>query len=222
MKKVLVVAPHPDDETLACGGTILKHKKQGHIINWLIVTGISEEAGYPAASVSTRNKEIETVAGMYDFDNIINLRLPTTMLDTLPMADLVKSIGDVIHETQPEIVYLPYRGDVHTDHKIVFDAVVSCTKWFRHKSIKRVLAYETISETDFGINPDNNGFKPNVFIDISNHLERKIEIFKVYSSEVGSFPFPRSEQSIRALAAMRGVTAGFEAAEAFMLLRETL
>ena len=98
--------------------------------------------------------------------------------------------------------------------------MVACTKCFRFHSIKRILAYETISETDFGMNPSYNTFRPNVYIDISKYLEMKLEIMRIYASELGDFPFPRSEKAIRALAALRGAAAGCEAAEAFMLLKE--
>lgn len=220
MRKVLFVAPHPDDETLGCGGTILRHKAEGDDVCWLIVTGISEEMGFSSEKVSLRDKEIETVAGLYSFDSPYNLRLPTTRLDDLSIAELIDKIGTVFKQVQPEIVYLPYRGDVHTDHKIVFDAAVSCTKWFRYGFIKRVLAYETLSETDFGINPESNGFRPNVFVNITSYLDKKLEIMKTYESELGQFPFPRSEENIKALAKLRGASAGCDAAEAFMLLKE--
>lgn len=220
MRKVLFVAPHPDDETLGCGGTILRHKAEGDDICWLIVTGISEDIGFSSEQVSLRDKEINIVASSYSFDSLHKLCFPTSRLGALSMLELIEKIGSIFRQIQPEIVYLPYRGDIHTDHKIVFDAVVSCTKWFRCGSVKRVLAYETLSETDFGVNPDANGFRPNVFVDISPYMERKLNIMKTYESELGQFPFPRSEEAIRSLALLRGTTAGCNAAEAFMLLKE--
>lgn len=222
MKKVIVVAPHPDDETLGGGGTLLRHKEQGDELNWLIVTDITQEADLYIKKLYSREKEIEKVANMYGFKSVYNLKWPTTRLDALPMADIVDSIGSVFKEVRPEIVYLPYPGDIHTDHKVVFNAVASCTKWFRFDSVKRVLAYETLSETDFAINPHDNCFCPNVFIDISKYLETKIEIMKVYADELNGFPFPRSEQAIRALAALRGAAAGCRSAEGFMLLKEII
>jgi len=222
MSKILVVAPHPDDETLGCGGTILKHKSQGDEIVWLIVTDILETEGFIAEKITNRNHEIEIVAGLYGYDEVYRLSFPTTKLDVFPLGQIIESISTVIRKENPDIIYLPYRGDVHSDHKIVFDAVISCTKWFRYSSVKRVLCYETLSETDFGINPDYNGFRPNVFVNISDFMEKKIDIIKVYKSEMGDFPFPRSEQSIRALAMMRGSACGCNFAETFMLLKEIL
>ena len=100
----------------------------------------------------------------------------------------------------------------------MMEAASACTKWFRYPSVKRVLAYETPSETDFGIDPRDTGFKPNVFVDITVQLKRKVELMKIYASEVGEFPFPRSEEALRALAELRGSQAGYEAAESFSLL----
>ncbi|MFM1651281.1 PIG-L deacetylase family protein [Brevibacillus sp. B_LB10_24] len=220
MSKVMVVAPHPDDETLGCGGTLLKHKELGDDIHWLIITSITEKLGFSQDRMQSRINEIEKVSNLYGFTSVHNLGLPTTHLDAIPINEIVAEIGRVFQTEQPEIVYIPYRGDVHTDHKFVFDAVVSCTKWFRYPFIKRVLAYETLSETDFGLNPDTNGFRPNVFVDITNFLDQKINIMEIFRSEISEHPFPRSKKAITALAHLRGAAAGSHAAEAFMLLKE--
>ncbi|MBZ0156714.1 MAG: PIG-L family deacetylase [Alphaproteobacteria bacterium] len=220
MKKILFIAPHPDDETLGCGGTILRHKVEGDEIYWLLVTCILEEFGFTSEAVSFRKKEIETIAELYSFNSVYNLELPTTRLESLPITDLIEKMSSVFRQIQPEVIYLPYRGDIHTDHKVVFDAAVSCTKWFRYGSVKQILAYETLSETDFEINPESRGFRPNVFVDITLYLDKKIDIMKVYKNELGQFPFPRSPEAIRSLALFRGAIAGCNAAEAFMLLKE--
>ncbi len=222
MNKVLVVSPHPDDETLGCGGVVLRHKKEGDEINWLIVTSITEKADYKLKKIEGRAIEIQAVSNAYGFLSVHQCGFPTTMLDTIPISIIIKKISTIIHEIDPNIVYLPYRGDVHTDHRIVFDAVSSCLKWFRHPSVKRVLSYETLSETEAAANPDNNAFRPNVFINISSFLEKKIEIMKIYNDELGVFPFPRSIEAIRAMALLRGAASGFKAAEAFMLLKEII
>jgi LmbE family N-acetylglucosaminyl deacetylase len=217
--KTLVIAPHPDDESLGCGGTLLRRKAEGAELGWLIVTGISEEAGWPMDQVKQRDAELQTVEKLFGFSEVFNLRLPTACIDELPMGELIGHFSAVFKSFQPEEVFLPHRCDVHTDHKAVFDAVAACTKWFRYPSVRRVLAYETLSETDFGLDPDS-GFRPNCFVDIGSYLEEKLRILSVYRSELGTFPFPRSLEAIRALATLRGATAGFGAAEAFQLLRE--
>ena len=99
---------------------------------------------------------------------------------------------------------------------------MSATKSFRYPFIKRVLAYETISETDFGMKPEDGGFRPNVYINISNYLDRKLEILDIFESEIDEFPFPRSRKAVSALAQLRGVQCNSNAAEAFMLIKETL
>jgi LmbE family N-acetylglucosaminyl deacetylase len=217
--RVLVAAPHPDDEMLGCGGTLMRLKQQGAELAWLIVTGMSEEAGWTAERVQKRDAEIALVANSVGFSKIFNLRLPAARLDTFPLNELIEQFSAVFDSFSPEQVFLPSRADAHTDHRLVFDAIAACTKWFRHPSVRRVLAYETISETGFGLGAEPC-FCPNYFVDISAFLERKLEILAIYETELGDFPFPRSLEAIRALAAVRGAAAGFKAAEAFQLLRE--
>jgi N-acetylglucosamine malate deacetylase 1 len=218
MSTILAVAPHPDDETLGCGGTLLRLKAEGARVGWLIVTGISEATGWPAEQVRKRSLEIETVGRMYGFDAVFNLGLPAVRLDTLPMSEIVGKIAEVFRQFEPTEVFLPSRSDAHSDHAVVFDAAAACTKWFRYPSVQRVLAYETISETDASLG-SAAGFAPNYFVNIAPYLERKIAIMQTYASEMGAFPFPRSAEALRALAAVRGSAAGYPAAEAFQLLR---
>lgn len=169
-----------------------------------------------------RQKEIDTVAKIYDFKEVFQLDFPAAELDCIPMGDIVGRISQVFSKVMPQIVFTPYPGDIHSDHKVVFDATMSCTKWFRYPSVERVLAYETLSETDFSIDPDVNGFRPNVYINIGGFLEEKIKIMNIYASEISAFPFPRSEKAIKSLAYLRGAASGYEEAEAFMLLKERI
>lgn len=222
MSPVLVVAPHPDDETLGCGGTLLHHVCRGDEVYWLIVTDMSVNCGFSELQVIERQEEIQRVSQAYGFTGVYNLKLPPAELDGFPKGKLVSLIGKIINEVSPEIVYLPYRNDVHTDHRIVFDAVVSCSKWFRYPSIRRVLCYETLSETDFGLHPNLEGFTPNSFVDITDYINKKIEIAKIYKTEIGKFPFPRSPEVLEALARVRGAASGCLAAESFIILREII
>ena len=217
--RTLAIAPHPDDEILGCGGTLLRRKAEGAELGWLIVTGISEQTGWSGEQVQRRNTEIDQVTELVGFSRVFNLCLPTTQLDRLPISDLIEQFSAVFKAFQPEEVFLPHRSDVHTDHRVVFDVVAACAKWFRYPSVRRLLAYETLSETEFGLDADCI-FHPNCFIDIGDFLERKLEVMAVYKSELGVFPFPRSIEAIRAQATLRGATAGFMAAEAFQLLHE--
>ena len=219
MNKVMVIAPHPDDETLGVGGTLLRRKAEGASIAWLIVTTISKESGWSSEKVKQRADEIKRISLLYDFDEVYALNFQTTQLDTIPMSDIVAAVSGVFKLFKPDEVFVPHPSDVHTDHRVVFNAVSACTKWFRYPSVKRVLAYETLSETDFGLGTDQ-AFRPNVFVDVTEFFGKKIKAMDIYASEVGDFPFPRSHEAIRALATLRGAASGFKAAEAFELLRE--
>ena len=219
--KTIIVAPHPDDEVLGAGGTLLRRKVEGAEVAWLIVTSITAQAGYSADQIRKRANEIQQITKLFDFDSVSELNFPTAQLDQVPMSDLVAAISNVFKAFQPDEVFVPHPSDVHTDHRIVFDAVAGCTKWFRHPSIKRVLAYETISETDFGLGI-SKVFQPNVMIDIEPYLADKLRAMEIYASELSEFPFPRSHKAMQALATLRGAASGFVAAEAFELLRERL
>ena len=217
---VLIVAPHADDETLGCGGTILKLIDSGYMVHWLLVTGMSESAGYSADEIKKRSQEINIVAEQYGFASVHQLNLPPARLDSLAKGDIVGSISKVVSLIKPSSVYTVFRNDAHSDHEIVFDAVMSATKSFRYPFIKKILAYETISETDFGMKPESGGFKPNVFVDIGPYLEKKLGIMSVFESEIHEFPFPRSLKALAALAHLRGVQCNAVAAEAFVLIKE--
>ena len=219
MSKILVIAPHPDDETMGCGGALFKHKAEGDDIYWLIITGISQEGGWQEKVVKKRDNEIDAVAEKYGFSDVFNLRLPTTKMDTLPVSDLIGEISNVYKKVAPDIIYMPFAYDVHTDYQIIAKALQSTLKWFRYPHIKKVYMYETPSETEFNF-VENRIFSPNVFVNISQYLEDKIETMKIYEGEMGVFPFPRSEKAIRSLAALRGSQSGFESAEAFELVYE--
>ncbi len=222
MSKVLVIAPHPDDETLGCGGTLLKHKDEGDEIYWVIITNINEGHGWEKSIVEERQKEINNVANAYGFKGVFKLDFPTTKLDIVPIGEMVSSLSMVVNEVKPEIVYIPNRSDIHTDHQTAFKAIMSCTKNFRYPFIKRTCMYECLSETEFAPALPADVFVPNVFVDITKFLEEKIKIMKLYRDEIGTFPFPRSEENIRALAKYRGATAGVEVAEAFVLLKDVV
>ncbi|OSQ24998.1 GlcNAc-PI de-N-acetylase [Campylobacter concisus] len=216
--KILIVAVHPDDETLGCGGTLLKHKHNGDKIYWLICTKIDEGSDY----YTTRENEIKQASDVYKFDGVFSLGLKTMRVDEYSMSELIGKVSKVINEVKPNIIYLPFRGDVHSDHRKIFEASYSCTKVFRYPFIKKIYMMETLSETEFAPSTKEDSFIPNSFVDISEYFEKKIEIMKIFKSEVAEHPFPRSEKNIRALAVLRGATCGCEYAESFMLLKEIL
>ena len=215
MNKVLVVAVHPDDETLGCGGALFKHKDSGDEIHWMIATEMEELEG-----VSQRNIEIDKVVELYDFDSVHRLKLLTTKVDEYSMSELIARISLVVKKVKPNIIYLPFKNDIHSDHKCIFDAAYSCTKSFRYPFIKKIYMMETLSETEFSLSTKECSFIPNVFVDISGYINEKIEAMKLYEGEMGRHPFPRSERNIKALATYRGATAGCDYAESFMLIKE--
>ena len=217
MSKVLFVAPHPDDETLGCGGTILKHIAAGDQVYWLIATRIDDKNGWNKQSVTDRSKEITIVAEKYGFEKTIQFDFISTKLDLIPVSDLINEISEVQKSIAPDIIYLPFYNDVHSDHRILINAFQATIKWFRYKNVRRVMMYETLSETDFNF-VSKDRFMPNIYNDITEYLDKKIEIMNIYASEIGDYPFPRSEETIRALATFRGSQSGFRAAEAFQLV----
>lgn len=213
---VLVIAVHPDDETLGCGGTLLKHKASGDEVHWLICTTIDKTNSY----YKTREDELKMVADAYKFNSVNNLRLKTMQVDEYGMSSLIDKISNVINTIKPNIIYLPFKGDVHSDHRKIFEASYSCTKSFRYPFIKKIYMMEILSETEFAPSTKEDSFIPNTFVDISAYFEKKIEIMKIFKSEISMHPFPRSERNLKSLATLRGATAGCEYAESFVLLKE--
>ena len=218
--KVLVVSPHPDDETLGAGGTLLKLKASGNSIYWLNVTSIKTEYGYSIDRVEERTQEIERVRQAYGFNGFRNLELEPAGMDKYSTSELVMKFKQALEEVRPEVLFVPYRYDVHSDHRIAFDALYSCTKSFRAPYLKTVLSMEILSETDQA--QQENCFSPNIFIDISSYIEKKIDIMSIYKSEMTSAPFPRNETAIKGLAAYRGATAYQKYSEAFHLIRKRI
>ena len=222
MKKVIVISAHPDDETLGAAGTILKHVENGDEVSWLIVTDIFENQGFSCEKIKLRYDEIEKVSKMFGFKKTYKLKYPTTSLSSSSLKTMIPEISSILNKLKPEILYIVNRSDAHSDHRIVFEASLACTKSFRYPFIKKILMYECISETEFSPALNENIFIPNYFVDISDHIERKIEIMKVYNSELGNHPFPRSIENIKALSHFRGASSGYKYAEAFQLLKQRI
>lgn len=215
--KVLFVAVHPDDETLGCGGTILKHKVNGDEIFWLILTS---PIGYSDEFIEKRTNLVKEISKEYSFDGHIVLGHPTQMLHNIDLRELIQSIDEVISDIKPNIIYTMFNNDVHSDHRVAFEAVYSCTKSFRKPFIEKVYMFEALSETEFAPSIPANTFVPNVYVDITDYMDKKLEIMSMYDTELMNPPYPRSLSSIEALARYRGTRAGVMYAEAFMLLYE--
>lgn len=214
--KIMVLASHPDDEVLGAGGTIAKHTAEGDDVYLCIMT----KAYTPEWSekfIKSRSKEIEKSKKILGIKKVYFLDYPTVKLDTIPQKELNDSISSVVNEVQPEIAYIPHKGDLNKDHRIVFEASLVALRPL-HSKIKRILSYETLSETEWGENIEP--FTPNFFIDITKTMNKKIEAIKAYMSELKPYPHPRSLEIIEALAKKRGSEVGVNLAESFMLIRE--
>lgn len=217
--RTMVVAPHPDDEALGCGGLLLRRKSEGSRLAWVIATQMPNNSSNELAKFDLRKSEIDEVAEKFGFEEVYQLDFETTKLDVAPIESLVKKIARLIEHFQPTEILIPHQGDIHSDHRIISEATMSSIKWFRSPSISRVLAYETLSETNFNLVRANQ-FLPNFYVDISEYISEKIQILDLYKSEIGAHPFPRSIAAVESLAKLRGSASGFHAAEAFELLYE--
>lgn len=217
---VMVIAPHPDDETLGAGGAILRHIDEGQPVTWVIVTKARIEDGFDEDLIHRRDELKKQVCAAYGFRDVIDLEFPASALDRVDDKALVGALGEAIAQTKAETIYLPSSTDAHSDHRIVFQAAISASKVFRQPTVKRILAMEIPSETNFGIDPSTMPFRPNHYVDISSYIDRKLEILELYQSELGAPPFPRSLETVKALARLRGDEAGAMASEGFMLIKE--
>ena len=218
MKKVIVISAHPDDEILGVGGTLLKHQDSNDDIYWLITTNICESQGFTKEIIKSRQEEIDLVANKLGIKKVYKLDYPTMTLTDKSLIAMIPEISSIFNDCRPEIVYCLNRSDAHSDHRVTFNAVMACTKSFRYPYIKIVLMYECISETEFAPSLHEKAFIPNYFVDISKYLIKKNKLMRIYKSEMGEHPFPRSERNIVALATYRGAYAGVEYAEAFQLI----
>jgi LmbE family N-acetylglucosaminyl deacetylase len=217
-KKVLVFAPHPDDETLGCGGFLLNLKKSGNEINWLIFTEMKEEYGWNSNQVLQKKKQILSVSKKYGFKNLYSLGYKPSSLDEVSNTELVSKIKKILTSLKPDIILIPHHADIHTDHQVAHKVILSAAKNFRNKYIKTIISYETLSETEFASPIKDNIFLPNFYVDISNNFEKKLQIMKIYKQELMKEPFPRSKSSIKAQARVRGSRIGVKFAEAFSIL----
>ena len=222
MSKILAVSVHPDDETLGCGGTLLKHNEKGDKIFWLILTRANDKVTSIPNIVNLQKQYVNKVAATYNFEDFKQLSFLTTELDRYPLGEIIREISNYIDQIEPSVIYFNHCNDVHSDHRIAFDAIYSCTKSFRYPFITKILMYETLSETEFDPALPCASFIPNVYVDITDYLDQKIEIMKLYETELMEEPYPRSISSIEALARFRGSRAGVKYAEAFMLLYEKI
>jgi len=218
--RVLVIAPHPDDEVLGAGGTIHRMAADGCLVTVAIVTKgwaplfsdaqvsqVRAEAGDANCRLGTRKLEF--------------LDLPVTRLHLLPEHELNSAFNALVDKTNPNWVLLPFPGDRHEDHRQVFDACqVALRPTAERAGVHRVLCYETVSETHWSAPRIEPGFEPQFFVDVSDHLAAKLEAMGCYQTQLRAAPDARSLEAVEALARWRGSVVGMAAAEAFMVVRD--
>jgi len=219
MSTVLVVAPHPDDEVLGPGGAIIRHLADGDAVHVVICTR-GDAARFGAEQVERVQAEARAVHEFLGLTGSLFLTLPAARLDAVEGADINAALANVFEQVRPEVLYLPHAGDIHSDHRIIFQAAMVCARPAGRLHPKRILSYETVSETHWYAPPVTPAFVPNVYLDISAHIEKKLEACALYASQLRPAPNQRSIEALRALSVTRGHTVGLLHAEAFILVRE--
>lgn len=219
--KVLVIAAHPDDETLGTGGTIARSTANGDEV-WvcLLTEGVTARHEYSDLQVACARKACDVLG----VANMVFCGFDDQRLDGMPLLEVIRPIERCINEFRPEVVYTHFGHDVNQDHRVAFEATMVATRPVNGNPVQRVLCFETPSSTEWAA-PFNGGvFAPNVFVDITTTLPKKLEAMRVYAdthvSEVQAYPHPRSYEALEVYAKRHGVVAGFRAAEPFMLIRE--
>ena len=217
--KVLVIAPHPDDEIIGVGGTIAKRVQNGAEVYVCIVTkGL--ESMFDKKLIEQGRRECCQADRKLGVKETIFLDFPAVMLETIPRYELNGKIAEVVQKISPDEVYIPHRGDMQIDHQMVVDAAMVAVRPRGTDYPKRIYAYETLSETGWNIPNTVNEFIPTVYEDITNTYDAKINAMRIFKSQLAEFPAARSIGAIEALAKFRGATVSVEAAEAFSLIRE--
>ncbi|MBW8000395.1 MAG: PIG-L family deacetylase [Planctomycetes bacterium] len=218
--KILVIAPHPDDEVLGVGGTISKLACQGHDVTAVIVTK-GWEPLFPNSQVEQVRSESAKAAKILGIKNLRFMDLPVTKLNELPKYELNKKFDDLITQEQPNYVFLPFHGDLHEDHRQVFQAsMVALRPVADRQYVKRILCYETVSETHWTAPYLEVGFEPDLWVDISEHLPAKLEAMGKYKSQLQPEPSARSLEAIKSLSNWRGSIVGMNNAECFVTVRQ--
>lgn len=221
MSEVLVIAAHPDDETLGCGGAIVRHVDAGDEVHVVVVTDGSS-AQYPGDQGTLVRKHDEARAAMkiLGVKDLVLGTLPDMRLDTVPSLDLARLLTDHVRRVDPHVVYTHHSSDINLDHRLVFAATLVATRPTDGSRLERIYAYEVASSTEWGQADTDRAFRPNSFIDISAVLDRKLRALAAYKTELRPAPHPRSLSVVEAYARAWGPRAGLHAAEAMQLVHE--
>ncbi len=224
-KKILIIAAHPDDEVLGCGGTTAKFVEKGNKVYTLILgEGITSRDEQRATL--RRDKELkELKRQVKNANKILGVKktfifdFPDNRFDTVPLLDIIKKIESVKNEVLPDVIFTHHHGDLNIDHRITFEAVMTAFRPIRGENTKEIYSFEVPSSTEWNAPISSTYFIPNYFVDISKTLELKIRAMKEYKSEIRGYPHPRSPEAIKIYAKRWGIQAGLQAAEAFEIIR---
>jgi LmbE family N-acetylglucosaminyl deacetylase len=224
MKKnmILIVAAHPDDEILGCGGTVARLVKEGYKAYTLILgKGITSRDNWKESELEEIKKQVIRANKKIGIppENVFINNLPDNRFDTVPLLDIVKNIEKVKRKIKPDIIFTHYKNDLNIDHKTTYSAVLTATRPMENETVKKIYSFEILSSTEWKY---PTTFSPNVFFDISKTVDKKIEAMKCYKNEIRSFPHPRSLETIELNAKMWGVKNGLKYAEAFYLVRSNI
>ena len=217
----LVIAPHPDDEVLGVGGTIARLASEGRDVFVVITTKGGPPLFDEAFIERGRREALEAHEALGVRKTIFLEGFPAALLDTVPLSTLNAALLEVVDEISPEVLFIPFPGDLHVDHRKVAEAAMVVARPNRDHGIRSVLAYEVLSETNWnaGASPP---FQPNTYVDISSHIATKLAAMERFRSQLKAFPHERSLGAIESLGRTRGAAAGCRSAEAFVLLRQIL
>jgi LmbE family N-acetylglucosaminyl deacetylase len=223
---VLVIAAHPDDEVLGCGGTIAHLSDSGHTVHIAILgEGITsrfvDRDEVDSDTLEHLASDSHKSADVLGAEKPRMFGLPDNRFDSVPLLEVVKIIEGLIDDLQPSIVFTQHGGDLNIDHVITYRATLTATRPLAKHPVEKVYAYEVQSSTEWAFQRFQPVFQPNVFADISSTLARKLEAMQHYQSEIRAFPHPRSPEALTAYAQRWGSVAGLPVAEAFELVRDT-
>ena len=216
---VLVIAPHPDDEVLGCGGTIAKHASKGDLVYVAVVTKGCEPL-FSEDFVNRVREECRKADSYLGVQETAFMDFPAVMLETLPRHELNDAFVRLVQRVEPDVVYLPHRGDMQLDHKMTVDAAMVALRPKYAHMVKKILAYETLSETGWDVPNVVNEFIPNVYHDVTEYLDIKLKALALFTTQIERYPNARSMEAVKALAMYRGAMMNCGAAEAFCLIRE--
>lgn len=220
-RRVLVVAAHPDDELLGCGGTLARHAADGHEVHILILaTGATSRSDSRQDEVAALQMAAQKAADVIGAQQPRFAGFPDNRMDSVDLLDVVQAVETVSREIDPQIVYTHHAGDLNIDHQITHRAVLTAFRPLPEATCQAIYTFETLSSTEWGPLCGAHAFQPNHFVDITDTLDRKCAALACYASEMRPFPHPRSEQAINTLAALRGASVGVPAAEAFAVHRQ--